>query len=71
MTLVTHDLNELTEASFPVKARPRKAVLVLLSLWAQRRQQRAALAELDDRLLKDVDLSQDQAKREAAKPFWR
>jgi uncharacterized protein YjiS (DUF1127 family) len=29
------------------------------------------LAEHDDYLLKDIGLSQDEAFREAVKPFWR
>ena len=41
-----------------------------LSLWRARIRQRRALARLDDRLLRDVGLSRDQARREAAKPFW-
>ena len=36
-----------------------------------RQRQRAALARLDERLLRDVGLTVDQARREAAKPPWR
>ena len=32
--------------------------------------QRRALADLDDRLLRDIGLTRRQAEREAAKPFW-
>jgi uncharacterized protein YjiS (DUF1127 family) len=40
---------------------------------AQQRQRRALqeLAKLDNHLLKDLGLSQDDALREAAKPFWK
>jgi uncharacterized protein YjiS (DUF1127 family) len=47
------------------------APLETLRLWAQRRQQRRALATLDGHLLTDIGLSPEQADREAAKPFWR
>lgn len=38
--------------------------------WLQRGPQRRALAELDDRLLRDIGVTRSQARREAAKPFW-
>lgn len=38
---------------------------------AQRRRQRRALARLDDRLLRDIGIDREQARREVAKPFWR
>ena len=41
-----------------------------LRTWVQRSRQRRALAELDDRLLRDIGLTPSQAEREAAKPFW-
>jgi uncharacterized protein YjiS (DUF1127 family) len=38
--------------------------------WIERRRQLQALTELDDHLLNDVGLSREQARREAARPFW-
>jgi uncharacterized protein YjiS (DUF1127 family) len=35
-----------------------------------RKRQRQALAELDDRLLEDIGLTRRQAEEEANKPFW-
>jgi uncharacterized protein YjiS (DUF1127 family) len=32
---------------------------------------RRALAELDDRLLRDIGLTRDQARHERADPFWK
>lgn len=42
-----------------------------LYTWQSRAQQRAHLAALDTRLLKDMGISQAAAGAEAAKPFWR
>ena len=48
--------------------------LATVVLWSERNRQRQALAELakrNDDLLADVGLSLDEARHEAAKPFWR
>lgn len=37
---------------------------------AQRSAGRRALARLDDRLLRDVGMTRDEAEAEAGKPFW-
>ena len=42
-----------------------------VAIWIVRQQQRQVLAALDDHLLNDVGLSREQARREAAKPFWK
>lgn len=59
----------------PVQAGSRRPLLgtglAVLAGWAERRRQRRSLAELDARLLNDLGLSPDQARVEAAKPFWR
>lgn len=38
--------------------------------WLQRAHQRRTLAELDNRMLRDIGVTRAQAQREAAKPFW-
>ncbi len=43
----------------------------LVSLWQSRVRQRKALAELDERLLRDVDITPTQVLEESNKPFWR
>ena len=43
----------------------------LVSLWYQRARQRNALAELDDRLLRDVNITRSQVRAEIEKPFWQ
>ena len=39
--------------------------------WQERAEQRAHLAAMDDRMLKDVGISQVDAVRESSKPFWK
>ena len=46
------------------------ALKIKLSLACQRARQRKALANLDDRLLRDVGISRQQVNIEIAKPFW-
>jgi uncharacterized protein YjiS (DUF1127 family) len=43
----------------------------VIGRWIDRSNQRTALAELDDHLLRDIGLSGKDARREASKPFWR
>lgn len=45
--------------------RPRPTEPGFLLLWLDRQRQRAHLAELDDRLLKDIGVSRPQAIEEA------
>lgn len=44
--------------------------LEIIVLWQDRVQQRQALSELNDRMLKDIGVSNVDAYREAQKPFW-
>jgi uncharacterized protein YjiS (DUF1127 family) len=45
----------------------RLALAVMACNWKSRR----ALAELSDHHLRDIGLSRDEARHEAAKPFWQ
>ena len=47
----------------------RAAEIVLL--WMERARQRRELAELSDRMLRDIGLTRTDAWAEADKPFWR
>jgi uncharacterized protein YjiS (DUF1127 family) len=38
--------------------------------WQERARQRRRLAELDDRMLKDIGLTRADVSREVEKPFW-
>lgn len=42
-----------------------------LGQWAQRQRERAALAALDERMLKDIGVSRADVWQEINKPFWR
>ena len=42
-----------------------------LRLWRTRARQRRALARLDDRLLDDIGLTREDARRETSKWFWQ
>ncbi|MFZ1427689.1 MAG: DUF1127 domain-containing protein [Geminicoccaceae bacterium] len=58
-----------------IEASAGRAAWRVLVAWLEaaheRRRQRRALADLDDRSLRDIGLSRHQAECEAAKPFWR
>ena len=47
-----------------------KTIVGKLAEWQDRAEYRRHLAELDDRLLRDIGLSRYDVQREAAKPFW-
>ena len=42
-----------------------------LLTWQVRANQRARLAEMESHRLEDMGISPAEARREAAKPFWR
>ncbi len=48
-----------------------ETMMLTMMTMLERGRQRAALRELDDRLLTDIGVSHADAMREADKPFWR
>ena len=44
--------------------------LHLLVIWQERNEQRHALSELSERMLKDIGVSAGDAYKEMRKPFW-
>jgi uncharacterized protein YjiS (DUF1127 family) len=69
-------IQESARSSYRAAARQKHPpipsnIAYTVGAWFERRRQRRALAELDDRLLDDVGLSREQARCEAAKPFWK
>lgn len=57
------------------RATPRRRSVSPLMAWlraaVRRVRQRRALAELDDRALRDIGVTRVEAQAEANKPFWR
>jgi uncharacterized protein YjiS (DUF1127 family) len=52
-------------------ARAPSAVFGTLLTWQVRANQRSRLAEMESHRLEDMGISPAEARREAAKPFWR
>jgi len=46
-------------------------VLDVVFGWLERSRQRRHLAELDDRLLRDIGISRAEVEAEMSRPFWR
>jgi uncharacterized protein YjiS (DUF1127 family) len=46
-------------------------VVALVRVWFQRRHERLTLTRLDERMLRDIGITESMAREEAAKPFWR
>jgi uncharacterized protein YjiS (DUF1127 family) len=48
-----------------------RAAVRAVWFWMERSRQRRALAKLEDRLLRDIGLTRDEARRESSTPFWK
>src|SRR5690348_11487325 len=48
-----------------------KRIFATLREWRQRSRERAELAKLDDRMLRDIGVTRGDVCREINKPFWR
>ena len=55
----------------PSPADVLRTVWRTLLRWQRRHDDRLRLAAMDDRLLRDIGISREQAAAEAQKPFWR
>ncbi len=54
----------------PASGGVTRMVTRAVQVWLARRSARAKLAALDPHLLRDIGLTDDQARREAVKHFW-
>jgi uncharacterized protein YjiS (DUF1127 family) len=60
-----------SESSTRLSSRPQQGgILATLARWRAAARQRRELANLDERALKDIGLTRDDARVEAARPFW-
>ena len=66
----THISIQHNQAKAPFLARHWADLTAKAATWRQRAQARQALAQMSERDLKDIGLSQTQAVFEANKPFW-
>lgn len=46
-------------------------LLTMAQSWLERRRSRRTLAQLDERLLRDIGLTPSEAIAESAMPFWK
>lgn len=72
MTSLTHkfaDNFDLLDAGS--NRRHLDRLVTCITRWHQRARQRRQLAELEPRLLADIGISAEQARRESSKPFWQ
>jgi uncharacterized protein YjiS (DUF1127 family) len=55
----------------PPAPQPRLSLSRRIASWIERVRQRDALANLDDRMLRDIGLTRYDVAAETGKPFWR
>jgi uncharacterized protein YjiS (DUF1127 family) len=55
----------------PDHSTPFPRLAALAGFWLERHRSRRALAELDERLLRDIGLSPSEAMAESVLPFWK
>lgn len=63
-------ISEFSRFMRPHAAWTAELLTRLVTQWLTRRRERLALAELDDRLLRDIGIDRQSALREAGRPFW-
>lgn len=74
-TINTKLITAGSAAAKPVRAlaKVRRIIvkcLQIIVVWQDRAEQRHALSELNERMLKDIGVSNVDAYKEARKPFW-
>ncbi len=70
-SLIADQVPALTAPPSHLRPRAKRRWLRIPVAWIDRSRQRRALAELDDRLLRDIGLTRAEAREEATQPFWR
>ncbi|HVI51331.1 MAG TPA: DUF1127 domain-containing protein [Candidatus Sulfotelmatobacter sp.] len=70
VTLSVHTAARQATASPPAQPGLFLRLCLRLEQWVQRVNDRRLLAQMDDRMLKDIGISSADALKESAKPFW-
>ena len=52
-------------------AKEANKIATILLTWQRRKTMRYLIAEMDERILKDIGCTREEIKKEAAKPFWK
>jgi uncharacterized protein YjiS (DUF1127 family) len=55
----------------PRRRHPLARLWALVLTWERRARERQELATIEPRLLRDMGIPEDAARREARKPFWQ
>ena len=63
-------LGGVADTPHPPRPSLLRQSLALVLAWHDRLRQREALDALDDRLLRDIGVTRDEARREATRSFW-
>jgi len=71
LTLSTDVLATLNARTMPVLAIVAVKFAVVVTTWATQRRTRKELSKLEPWQLRDVGLTPEQARAEAAKVFWK
>jgi uncharacterized protein YjiS (DUF1127 family) len=69
--MIQFHLNELIRQGVARAPMPLLKALAQAIVRFRRQRQRTSLAQLDDRMLRDMGISRLEAERESRKPFWR
>ncbi len=71
LRLIQSDLQFRLRQGLAAAPMPILKAFARLIVGLRRRRQRYDLAQLDDRMLRDMGISRVEAERESHKPFWR
>jgi uncharacterized protein YjiS (DUF1127 family) len=69
--LIQFQLQGLIRHGVALAPMPMLKLLAQAIVRFRRQRQRTSLAQLDDRMLRDMGISRLEAERESRKPFWR
>ncbi len=68
---LAHATQRLVHTAWNMVVTPVVSLPSTMMTWQERAATRAALEELDQRLLRDMGIDRSTATQEARKPFWK